>query len=171
MRDEKEERKKQARSNKQTRQSNTAHPRPMYTCMYTCRAYEPPKACAPDTCKHMLCLQSHRRRKLQVSTLVHPEHSVRQRVERVFRVVGNIQSRQSMLSLQTHTHTHTHTQEGDGGGGEKKYNRIRGSCLNVHMVLQRQYAHSAAAIPTDVPQYRNALLGNYKLHKVYIVCY
>ena len=27
MRDEKEERKKQARSNKQTRQSNTAHPR------------------------------------------------------------------------------------------------------------------------------------------------
>ena len=31
MRDEKEERKKQARSNKQTRQSNTAHP----TCMCT----------------------------------------------------------------------------------------------------------------------------------------
>ena len=30
MRDEKEERKKQARSNKQTRQSNTAHPRHMY---------------------------------------------------------------------------------------------------------------------------------------------
>ena len=41
MRDEKEERKKQARSNKQTRQSNTAHPRQslflekyMYTDMY-----------------------------------------------------------------------------------------------------------------------------------------
>ena len=46
MRDEKEERKKQARSNKQTRQSNTAHPRQslflekmsclgyMYMCMY-----------------------------------------------------------------------------------------------------------------------------------------
>ena len=31
MRDEKEERKKQARSNNQTRQSNTAHP---CTCMY-----------------------------------------------------------------------------------------------------------------------------------------
>ena len=30
MRDEKEERKKQARSNKQTRQSNTAHPRHEY---------------------------------------------------------------------------------------------------------------------------------------------
>ena len=30
MRDEKEERKKQARSNKQTRQSNTAHPGHMY---------------------------------------------------------------------------------------------------------------------------------------------
>ena len=36
MRDEKEEKMKQARSNKQTRQSNTAHPRHMYmyTCMY-----------------------------------------------------------------------------------------------------------------------------------------
>ena len=36
MRDEKEERKKQARSNKQTRQSNTAHPRQslMYMYMY-----------------------------------------------------------------------------------------------------------------------------------------
>ena len=35
MRDEKEERKKQARSNKQTRQSNTAHPRQshVYTCI------------------------------------------------------------------------------------------------------------------------------------------
>ena len=35
MRDEKEERKKQARSNKQTRQSNTAHPRQsLYMYMY-----------------------------------------------------------------------------------------------------------------------------------------
>ena len=34
MRDEKEERKKQARSNKQTRQSNTAHPRHMYMYRY-----------------------------------------------------------------------------------------------------------------------------------------
>ena len=33
MRDEKEERKKQARSNKQTRQSNTAHPMYMYMFM------------------------------------------------------------------------------------------------------------------------------------------
>ena len=32
----KEERKKQARSNKQTRQSNTAHP----TCMFVCLGYE-----------------------------------------------------------------------------------------------------------------------------------
>ena len=32
MRDEKEERKKQARSNKQTRQSNTAHPRQSLAC-------------------------------------------------------------------------------------------------------------------------------------------
>ena len=36
MRDEKEERKKQARSNKQTRQSNTAHPR-QSLCIFTCR--------------------------------------------------------------------------------------------------------------------------------------
>ena len=41
MRDEKEERKKQARSNKQTRQSNTAHPRQslllehVYICIHT----------------------------------------------------------------------------------------------------------------------------------------
>ena len=34
MRDEKEERKKQARSNKQTRQSNTAHPRQSLLYMY-----------------------------------------------------------------------------------------------------------------------------------------
>ena len=48
MRDEKEERKKQARSNKQTRQSNTAHPRQSLflekmSClrwdMYTCTLY------------------------------------------------------------------------------------------------------------------------------------
>ena len=36
MRNEKEERKKQARSNKQTRQSNTAHPHMHCTCMCTC---------------------------------------------------------------------------------------------------------------------------------------
>ena len=35
MRDEKEERKKQARSNKQTRQSNTAHPN-VHVSMYSC---------------------------------------------------------------------------------------------------------------------------------------
>ena len=46
MRDEKEERKKQARSNKQTRQSNTAHPRqslfPMYMYIHVhveCRGF------------------------------------------------------------------------------------------------------------------------------------
>ena len=36
MRDKKEEREKQARSNKQTRQSNTAHP---CTCMYSIIIY------------------------------------------------------------------------------------------------------------------------------------
>ena len=35
MRDEKEERKKQARSNKQTRQSNTAHPRQSHVHAHT----------------------------------------------------------------------------------------------------------------------------------------
>ena len=42
MRDENEERKKQARSSKQTRQSNTAHPRQSCTCIYsTCRSVNP----------------------------------------------------------------------------------------------------------------------------------
>ena len=46
MRDEKEERKKQARSNKQTRQSNTAHPRQslflyMYMVMLLCQYLSP----------------------------------------------------------------------------------------------------------------------------------
>ena len=37
MRDEKEERKKQARSNKQTKQSNTAHPRHVHVHVYESR--------------------------------------------------------------------------------------------------------------------------------------
>ena len=39
MRDEKEERKKQARSNKQTRQSNTAHPRQCTSDIYCIHGY------------------------------------------------------------------------------------------------------------------------------------
>ena len=46
MRDEKEERKKQARSNKQTRQSNTAHP---CTCMTLHRV----ATCILGTCVHV----------------------------------------------------------------------------------------------------------------------
>ena len=68
MRDEKEERKKQARSNKQTRQSNTAHPRVhRYTYMYTmhlnqaskvkqtnkAKQHSTPKAVTFPTCIYM----------------------------------------------------------------------------------------------------------------------
>ena len=70
MRDEKEERKKQARSNKQTRQSNTAHPRQsLFLYMYVYCMYRPdvpatfPLHCTvlphalKYTHRHVQCLQ------------------------------------------------------------------------------------------------------------------
>ena len=61
-------------------------------------------------------------------------------------------------------HTHTHTQEGgggEGGGGEKKYNRIRGGCSNVHMDLQSWARQYTMLIQLQL---------FYKFHKLYIVC-
>ena len=51
MRDEKEERKKQARSNKQTRQSNTAHPR---QSLFTKKKNELPRVGLEPTTLHTL---------------------------------------------------------------------------------------------------------------------
>ena len=55
MRDEKEERKKQARSNKQTRQSNTAHPTCTCTCIIVQCMYTHTEPCFSFVCLSMNC--------------------------------------------------------------------------------------------------------------------